>query len=120
MAMRYAKFGHDHADHADPAEQILESTSKGKEYRDVEDSPSREAEGRQSQCPAGPYMPGDDHLSHSRDHDTAPSGRVGKTFDPESYAARMTALFILEFGVIFHSVFIGLTLAVSGAEFITL
>lgn len=32
----------------------------------------------------------------------------------------MTAIFILEFGVIFHSIFIGLTLAVAGDEFITL
>lgn len=29
----------------------------------------------------------------------------------------MTAIFILEFGVIFHSIFIGLTLAVTGDEF---
>jgi solute carrier family 39 (zinc transporter), member 1/2/3 len=29
----------------------------------------------------------------------------------------MTAVFILEFGVIFHSIFIGLTLAVAGDEF---
>jgi len=32
----------------------------------------------------------------------------------------MTAIFILEFGIIFHSVFIGLTLAVAGQEFDTL
>lgn len=32
----------------------------------------------------------------------------------------MTALFILEFGVIFHSIFIGLTLAVAGEEFTVL
>lgn len=32
----------------------------------------------------------------------------------------MTAIFILEFGVVFHSVFVGLTLAVAGAEFNTL
>jgi zinc transporter 1/2/3 len=47
-------------------------------------------------------------------------GDSGKTFDPESYAAQLTAVFILEFGVIFHSIFIGLTLAVAGAEFPTL
>lgn len=121
MAMRFATFGHDHDhDHADHAEQNLESASKVKEYHDepsVSEVPTRAEEGRQSECPAGPYMPGDDHLGHSRDHETT---RGGKTFDPESYAARMTALFILEFGVIFHSVFIGLTLAVSGAEFTTL
>jgi len=38
----------------------------------------------------------------------------------ENYAAQMISLFILEFGIIFHSIFIGLTLAVSGEEFITL
>jgi zinc transporter 1/2/3 len=43
-----------------------------------------------------------------------------KKLIPESYAAQMTAIFILEFGVIFHSIFIGLTLAVSGDEFSTL
>lgn len=38
----------------------------------------------------------------------------------ENYAACLTSIFILEFGVVFHSVLIGLTLAVSGAEFRTL
>lgn len=56
------------------------------------------------------YPPGgEDHLGHKRDHT-----------DPDSFAAQMTALFILEFGVIFHSIFIGLTLAVSGDEFVVL
>lgn len=53
------------------------------------------------------YPPGgEDHLGHKRDHT-----------EPDSFAAQMTALFILEFGVIFHSIFIGLTLAVAGEEF---
>lgn len=53
------------------------------------------------------YPPGgEDHLGHKRDHT-----------DVDSFAAQMTALFILEFGVIFHSIFIGLTLAVAGDEF---
>lgn len=56
------------------------------------------------------YPPGgEDHLGHKREHE-----------DPDSFAAQMTALFILEFGVIFHSIFIGLTLAVAGEEFIVL
>lgn len=38
----------------------------------------------------------------------------------EEYAAQLTGIFILEFGVIFHSIFIGLTLAVSGEEFVVL
>jgi len=54
------------------------------------------------------------HLSHTQDH------RDGDDIPSESYAAQLTSIFILEFGVIFHSIFIGLTLAVSGAEFKTL
>jgi len=57
------------------------------------------------------YPPGgDDHLSHDRDHD----------INDDHFAAQMTGIFILEFGVLFHSVFIGLTLAVAGSEFIVL
>jgi zinc transporter 1/2/3 len=53
------------------------------------------------------YPPGgEDHLGHQRDH-----------MDGDQFAAQMTALFILEFGVIFHSIFIGLTLAVTGSDF---
>lgn len=55
------------------------------------------------------YPPGGvDHLAHQKDH---------KDSTAEHFAAQMTAIFILEFGVIFHSVFIGLTLAVAGEEF---
>ena len=38
----------------------------------------------------------------------------------ETYTAQLTSIFVLEFGIAFHSVFIGLTLAVSGSEFTTL
>jgi zinc transporter 1/2/3 len=54
------------------------------------------------------YPPGgEDHLGHQREHD----------LDDDHFAAQMTAIFILEFGVIFHSIFIGLTLAVTGSNF---
>jgi zinc transporter 1/2/3 len=33
------------------------------------------------------------------------------------YIAQLTSIFILEFGIVFHSIFIGLTLAVSSEEF---
>jgi zinc transporter 1/2/3 len=85
---------------------------------------------------ASAHVPGDDHLSHIRTHpnddhsnQTASHAHAhannsnsnsNRTFDPESYAAKLTGIAILEFGVIFHSVFIGLTLAVAGAEFPTL
>ncbi|KAH6680564.1 Zinc/iron permease [Halenospora varia] len=57
------------------------------------------------------YPPGgEDHLGHQRDHND----------DDDHFAAQMTAIFILEFGVVFHSIFIGLTLAVTGSDFIVL
>ncbi|KAL3423386.1 ZIP zinc/iron transporter [Phlyctema vagabunda] len=56
------------------------------------------------------YPPGgQDHLAHQQHH--------GDDIDDGYFAAQMTAIFILEFGVIFHSIFIGLTLAVTGDEF---
>ncbi|KAI8653469.1 hypothetical protein NCS55_01333300 [Fusarium keratoplasticum] len=39
---------------------------------------------------------------------------------PDELAAHLSALFILEFGIIFHSILIGITLAVSGDEFTVL
>jgi zinc transporter 1/2/3 len=82
----------------------------------LQDSPTLD-ERRPSAC-AGPHVPGHDHSApHSHPNDNHSSAR---TFDPESYAAQLTAIAILEFGVIFHSVFIGLTLAVAGEEFPTL
>ncbi|KAK5718102.1 low-affinity Zn(2+) transporter zrt2 [Elasticomyces elasticus] len=63
------------------------------------------------------------------EYDTVPivAGRVQSShqeadelFDSQSYRAHLTAIAILDFGIIFHSVFIGLTLAVAGEEFQTL
>lgn len=66
------------------------------------------------------HTPGRDHLGHSRSHvDSDREDSDGESI-AEAYAAQMTAIFILEFGVIFHSVFVGLTLAVAGEEFNTL
>ncbi|PGH33522.1 solute carrier family 39 (zinc transporter), member 1/2/3 [[Emmonsia] crescens] len=87
------------------------------------------------------HIPGEDHLGHTRDHpsDTSsnkhchspttekPSSRDNDHHHShslaslvEDYSAQLTSIFILEFGIIFHSIFIGLTLAVAGEEFITL
>ena len=83
---------------------------------------------------------GEDHLGHQHDHrdlnvpaDGIATIREGEKLSEadsqhdhdvehgsyDDYAAQMTAIFILEFGVIFHSIFIGLTLAVTkaGSEF---
>ncbi|ODQ67339.1 membrane zinc transporter [Nadsonia fulvescens var. elongata DSM 6958] len=44
----------------------------------------------------------------------------GGLHDSDNLIAQMTSVFILEFGIIFHSIFVGLTLAVSGDEFVSL
>ena len=66
----------------------------------------------------GRTMPGEDHLGHAHHHTDIE--QVGNPYSLEDYRAQMTAIFILEFGIIFHSIFIGLTLAVAGSEFNTL
>lgn len=73
------------------------------------------------------------HLDTPAEEGVLESGNAIELADPESlssikgtpqshgeYAAQLTSIFILEFGIIFHSIFIGLTLAVSGEEFTTL
>ncbi|ERF68041.1 hypothetical protein EPUS_06431 [Endocarpon pusillum Z07020] len=66
------------------------------------------------------FVPGADHYGHSEQHVDIEDAFT--RYDPtlDNYAAQMTAIFVLEFGVIFHSIFIGLTLAVAGEEFRTL
>lgn len=65
------------------------------------------------------HIPGEDHLSHTREHRDLESANPAD-MSMEDYAGQLTAIFILEFGIIFHSVFIGLTLAVAGNDFVTL
>lgn len=76
-------------------------------------------DGRQSASAAGPQVPGHAHFLHANDQlsSSRQAQTPTRTFDPDSYAAQITSIAILEFGVIFHSIFIGLTLAVAGEEF---
>ncbi|KAK4106962.1 ZIP zinc/iron transport family [Parathielavia hyrcaniae] len=69
--------------------------------RNAEASGSDPVSGGDFTYPAG----GGDHLGHQREHIEGD--------EHANYAAQLTAIFVLEFGVIFHSVFIGLTLAVT-------
>ncbi|KAK5194929.1 low-affinity Zn(2+) transporter zrt2 [Exophiala xenobiotica] len=109
MVMRYGNFtgGHSH-DHSH-ADTELTSTSET-----FKDTPSA------STLPAQPHSTtlGEDHLGHAREHNDIETANNPSSL--EDYKAQMTAIFILEFGIIFHSVFIGLTLAVAGEEFDTL
>ncbi|KAL1611522.1 low-affinity Zn(2+) transporter zrt2 [Nothophoma quercina] len=120
MTMRYAKFGGGH-DHSHDHSQDLaarNSHSHGDEHS-LEDKRAAPEEA----VPRPSHVRGEDHLGHQRDHmDNSTLGPdwQNQGIIPETYAAQLTAVFILEFGVIFHSIFVGLTLAVAGEEFITL
>ncbi|SPO06298.1 related to ZRT2 - Zinc transporter II [Cephalotrichum gorgonifer] len=62
---------------------------------------------------AGGHDKGDDIHSTHPSLNKAPQGSG-------AFSLQMTGIFVLEFGVIFHSVLIGLSLAVSGDEFVVL
>jgi zinc transporter 1/2/3 len=112
MAMRYSTFGHSHA-HDHPEDYTHPTTPA------LHLHPSPDSDPSIAHTNTEGHTPGNDHLSHTRehvDHDL----EENKDKPIEDYAAQMTAIFILEFGVVFHSIFVGLTLAVAGSEFSTL
>jgi len=104
MVMRYSRFGAGHV-----------HDEEGHSHTPLEETDPVVAEITESKN----YIPGEDHLGHSRQHHDADDSEHDNAAI-EDYAAQLTSIFILEFGIIFHSVFIGLTLAVSGSEFTTL
>ncbi|CAK43787.1 hypothetical protein CBS63078_3093 [Aspergillus niger] len=103
MVMRFARFGHGHSHDEDDDHHVK-----------IEHAAASPAESVDMKT----HMPGEDHLGHSREHHDMELGKQHS--DLEEYVAQLTSIFILEFGIIFHSVFIGLTLAVTGSEFVTL
>ncbi|KAI1378176.1 ZIP zinc/iron transport family [Hypoxylon crocopeplum] len=119
LASRFDFFGHSHSETkaSDPSLDVLKkgSQSSPSPVLDIEAGDRNKENGSDGlNLPTDVSYPpgGEDHLGHQREHT-----------DDDSYsafAAQMTALFILEFGVVFHSIFIGLTLAVAGDEFTVL
>jgi zinc transporter 1/2/3 len=101
MVMRYSSFGQGHV-----------HDEEGHSHIQIEEPTVNEAGEHKN------HIVGEDHLGHGREHHDSDSEKGPQA--AEDYAAQLTSIFILEFGIIFHSIFIGLTLAVSGAEFTTL
>ncbi|KAL2406935.1 Zinc-regulated transporter 2 [Exophiala dermatitidis] len=125
MVMRYGNFGsgynddqaHTHGADGNPSmETELTNTTAREPYKDTDPSVTDTDAVRHDRRSIS--VPGEDHLGHSREHNDIEE--AANPFSFEDYKAQMTAIFILEFGIIFHSVFIGLTLAVAGDEFDTL
>lgn len=123
MVMRYGSFGggHGHAhddDHAHPAQNLAMTTAPAYKDNDPESPESTPEPTTPHRHRPSMHAPGEDHHGHAREHTDIEDASSPLSF--EDYRAQMTAVFILEFGIIFHSVFIGLTLAVAGEEFTTL
>lgn len=118
MVMRYGNFGgHSHAHEEAPNTHNIVMANQPEPYKDhPKDSPHSTPEPHPRSLST--HQPGQDHHGHAREHTDIEDAHNGLSF--EDYKAQMTAIFILEFGIIFHSVFIGLTLAVAGEEFTTL
>ncbi|OTB00126.1 hypothetical protein M426DRAFT_66498 [Hypoxylon sp. CI-4A] len=120
IASRFDFFGHNHeCDGVDPSLDVLKKGTQASNSptNDLETGAKTDAISLNAANNGLPtdvsYPPGgEDHFGHQREHHEHDSY--------SAFAAQMTAIFILEFGVIFHSIFIGLTLAVSGDEFTVL
>lgn len=106
MVMRYSE-PHGHESDKEHSGMVVDGSNGDSDITNVKDE-------RQMSV----YQPGNDHLGHMHRHNSIEE--ANNPFSLEDYKAQLTSIFILEFGIIFHSVFIGLTLAVSGDEFITL
>ncbi|EMD65612.1 hypothetical protein GGP41_010483 [Bipolaris sorokiniana] len=119
MTMRYGNFGSGHQHDASHTHAAIPQ-SKVSSNNSVEESKGHDIEA----AARNPSIRGNDHLGHQRQHNASGEYKSDDHehhgFVPNEYAAQLTAIFILEFGVIFHSIFIGLTLAVAGDEFTTL
>lgn len=84
--------------------------------KDADDEEATHSE--EEKAPINPYP---NHFAHATEHqDQDVLGTPANNQDKEQYYGQLLSVFVLEFGVIFHSVFVGLTLAVSGDEFKTL
>lgn len=128
MVMRYGDFGGEHEHSHAPPQALADGSRRSIDteltsgptpspYKDnVKDVTPGESD-RLSRN-RSVHAPGEDHLSHARQHTDIEDSN--NPLSLEDYRAQMTAIFILEFGIIFHSIFIGLTLAVAGSEFTTL
>lgn len=61
------------------------------------------------------------HFQHAAEHqDPEVLGTPVEDVNKEQYYGQLVSVFVLEFGILFHSAFVGLSLAVAGEEFVSL
>ncbi|KAI5304450.1 hypothetical protein KEM56_006486 [Ascosphaera pollenicola] len=111
LTMRYATFGSHHDDYTHNPD--LEKVSSTPENSAV--AASR---------PTEHYAHAGEHIAVTDPSTKTPKCEADRPSDVsnvdvalgESYSAILTGIFVLEFGILFHSVFIGLTLAVTSSD----
>lgn len=110
--------GHSHSHFGDESLYVKKKVDPKKE--EVEDDTELDGSGHETdkQLGANPYP---NHFQHGNEHqDPSVMGTPVNDQSKEQYYGQLLNVFVLEFGIIFHSVFIGLSLAVAGDEFKTL
>lgn len=94
-------------------------------YTKKDESDNEEA--AEGVCPHGSEDPGEEncsdnkirypkHFLHAEEHQDPETVGTPADMDFESYATQFISIFILEFGIIFHSVFVGISLSIAGSD----
>lgn len=105
--------GHSHSHFGEASMYVKQDMSDSED----EAKADKHADKQEPETP-NPYP---SHFAHAMDHqDIELVGTPAGQPDKEQYYGQLMGIFVLEFGVIFHSIFVGLSLAVSGNEFKTL
>ncbi|KAI5960186.1 ZRT2 [Candida pseudojiufengensis] len=116
--------GHSHSHFGDESMYVKKDLKKDEieNEHDVEDEEEEDSETeykkQQLATNGNSTNPYPKHFQHAHEHqDHELIGTPVNNKSKEQYYGQLLNVFVLEFGVIFHSVFIGLALAVSGDEF---
>lgn len=109
---------HSHSHFGDEALYTQKDVNKDKDEDDESDKGVEETTQQAASSTAKLYP---EHFQHAASHqDLENLNTPLSVADKESYYGQLVSTVVLEFGIIFHSIFVGLTLAVSGDEFSTL
>lgn len=97
MVMRYGNFGgHSHEDHAEASSINLAPYEDSPTKQPPDGTPEPLVPARSTRMST--HAPGEDHHGHAREHTDIEDAASPLSF--EDYRAQMTAIFILEFGII--------------------
>ncbi|KAI5951299.1 ZRT2 [Candida jiufengensis] len=112
--------GHSHSHFGDESMYVKKDIKKDEveNEHDLDDDEEELEESKQKLTTSKENNPYPSHFQHALEHqDHELIGTPVNDKNKEQYYGQLLNVFVLEFGVIFHSIFIGLALAVAGDEF---